>query len=626
MATSHASLVRGVLGMEWLHFAAVLALMAAITYATMPESLVVKDPNVGHVWFYGWLAAITTGLGALPLLFFSSYSTYWFGVSNAVAAGMMLSASYSLIAEGIALDDDGIQVMVQGVNISHFLRVCLGFLLGMLFVRSTKSVLADFQDFRMGDIEGLQAKKMFIVIFVMAMHSFAEGLGIGVAFCGKSGAHTGVFIAATLAVHNMPEGLAVALVLVPRGVPKFYTFAMAILSSLPQPLIAVPVYLFVETFIAWESVGLGFAAGAMCWVACLELLPDAAKELSQPTCVGCLCAAFVAMMGISAWLDSATRNALATTAHEPGLAQSGLWNALFKTPEEIWGSRSGGEGGQVPTQHWHSVLAARMGFGSSAYVLPLIYSLLAGLSTGIGGFLCLPILGSATAEVPVTAFMLATAAAAMITVSGFDLFYKLVEEMGLKHTLLMSISGVLTVLATKKLGEYVFVPLRSPIKSSAAAKRQASERRLLRVGLLTAITLTAHNFPEGMAVAISTMSSVNLGLKLAVAIALHNIPEGLAIACPLIMSKTYSPAGAIGVAFASGLSEPVGALLTLLILQNIITQERIDYALAFVGGVMLAVAFCELLPESLRLQRTAMTCAGFMTGIAVMGLSLYFLE
>ena len=126
-----------------------------------------KDPNVGHVWFYGWLAAITTGLGALPLLFFSSHSSYWFGVSNAVAAGMMLSASYSLIAEGIALDDDGIQVMVQGVNISHFLRVCLGFLLGMLFVRSTKSVLADFQDFRMGDIEGLQAKKMFIVIFVI---------------------------------------------------------------------------------------------------------------------------------------------------------------------------------------------------------------------------------------------------------------------------------------------------------------------------------------------------------------------------------------------------------------------------------------------------------------------------
>jgi zinc transporter ZupT len=283
----------------------------------------------------------------------------------------------------------------------------------MLFVRSTKSVLADFQGLRMSEIEGLQAKKMFIVIFSMAMHSFAEGLGIGVAFCGNGGAHTGLFVAATLAVHNMPEGLAVALVLVPRGVPKFYTFAMAILSSLPQPLIAVPVHLFVETFIVWESLGLGFAAGAMCWVACLELLPDAAKELSQQTCAGCLCAAFVTMMGTSAWLDSAARNALATTEDEPELGQSELWNLPLPMPEEIWGSRSGGEQGQVAAQHWHSALAERMGFGSSAYVLPLIYSLLAGLSTGIGGFLCLPILGSATAEVPVTAFMLATAAAAM---------------------------------------------------------------------------------------------------------------------------------------------------------------------------------------------------------------------
>jgi len=88
----------------------------------------------------------------------------------------------------------------------------------------------------------------------------------------------------------------------------------------------------------------------------------------------------------------------------------------------------------------------------------------------------------------------------------------------------------------------------------------------------TAVTLTAHNLPEGMAVAISTMGDVNLGIKLAVAIALHNIPEGLAIACPLIMSQRYSASAAIGVAFASGLSEPIGALLTLVVLQNIITQ------------------------------------------------------
>ena len=263
-----------------------------------------------------------------------------------------------------------------------------------------------------------------------------------------------------------------------------------------------------------------------------------------------------------------------------------------------------------------------VGIGSSA--LPLIYSTLAGLSTGMGGFMCLPILGSAAAEVPVTAFAMASAAAAMITVCGFDLFYELVGEIGLKNTLLMSVSGVVTVLAARTMGESVFATPHWPIESSAGSKRSGSEPRLLRVGILTAVTLTLHNFPEGMAVAVGTMGSVHLGLKLAVAIALHNIPEGMAIALPLIMSKACSPLGAIGVAFASGLSEPVGALLTLLVLQNI-TPERVDFALAFVGGVMTAIAVCDLLPESLRLQRTAMTCAGFVTGTVAMGLSLHFL-
>ena len=263
-----------------------------------------------------------------------------------------------------------------------------------------------------------------------------------------------------------------------------------------------------------------------------------------------------------------------------------------------------------------------VGVGSSA--LPLIYSTLAGLSTGIGGFMCLPILGIAAAEVPVTAFAMALAAAAMITVSGFDMFYELVGEIGLKMTLLMSLSGAVTVQAAKTIGESVFATPQWPIESLAGTKRPGSEPRLLRVGLLTAVTLTLHNFPEGMAVAVGTMGSVHLGLKLAVAIALHNIPEGMAIALPLIMSKACSPLGAIGVAFASGLSEPVGALLTLLVLQNI-TPERVDFALAFVGGVMTAIAVCDLLPESLRLQRTAMTCAGFVTGTVAMGLSLRFL-
>jgi len=90
----------------------------------------------------------------------------------------------------------------------------------------------------------------------------------------------------------------------------------------------------------------------------------------------------------------------------------------------------------------------------------------------------------------------------------------------------------MAVVLAKKLGSLVFgcEDAGSPQKGKESEEKR-SQQRLLRVGLLTAVTLTAHNLPEGMAVAISTMGSVKLGLKLAVAIALHNIPEGLAITC-----------------------------------------------------------------------------------------------
>ena len=155
-------------------FAGLITLMGIITYVTMPDSLTVKNPTVLHVWFYGWLAAITTGLGALPLLFFSKPSDFWLGASNAIAAGMMLSASYSLITEGMALDDDGAKLF--GHAVSHAVRVGTGVLLGMLFVRCTKSYVEAHEDLKLGGVSGMEAAKIFLIIAVMTLHSFAEGL------------------------------------------------------------------------------------------------------------------------------------------------------------------------------------------------------------------------------------------------------------------------------------------------------------------------------------------------------------------------------------------------------------------------------------------------------------------
>ena len=134
------------------------------------------------------------------------------------------------------------------------------------------------------------------MVGVMTVHSFTEGIGIGVAF--GDGAQLGFVIALAIAVHNIPEGLAISLVLIPRGVSVRGAAGWSIFSSLPQPLMAVPAFLFVESFEPFLPAGLGFAAGAMLWMVAAELLPEAleAAPVRAVTAVAVLSAAAMILL------------------------------------------------------------------------------------------------------------------------------------------------------------------------------------------------------------------------------------------------------------------------------------------------------------------------------------------
>lgn len=232
------------------------------------------------------VTALATGLGALPFAFVRRMSRTWLGFSNALAAGFMVGASAALFWEG-------------GVHVE---RTAIGALAGIAFIELARRRLGHGETIHFGVLAGADAKKALLIVAVMTVHSFTEGVGVGVAFGG--GEALGVFITTAIAVHNIPEGLAISLVLVPRGEGVGRAALWSIFSSLPQPLMAVPAFLLVAWFEPLLPVGLGFAGGAMVWMVVRELLPDAAADLPRRRVAAVVVMSAAAMVALQVFVLS----------------------------------------------------------------------------------------------------------------------------------------------------------------------------------------------------------------------------------------------------------------------------------------------------------------------------------
>ncbi|MCA1771444.1 MAG: ZIP family metal transporter [Halomonas sp.] len=236
------------------------------------------DITLWVVFVAAMITAIATGLGALPFLFVKNFSPFWLSIFNALAAGLMLAASHSLVSEG---SQDAPWLTL------------LGMALGLLLVVISDKLIERRGAPNVGELSGASARKALLILGIMTVHSFAEGVGVGVSYGG--GESLGLFISSAIAIHNIPEGLAISLVLIPRGMSVWKAGGWSIFTSLPQPLMAVPAFIFVTWFSPFLPIGLGLAAGAMIWMVFAELIPDAFKAASPNAAATTLALAFFAM-------------------------------------------------------------------------------------------------------------------------------------------------------------------------------------------------------------------------------------------------------------------------------------------------------------------------------------------
>ncbi|MFB6215415.1 MAG: ZIP family metal transporter [Candidatus Aenigmatarchaeota archaeon] len=231
------------------------------------------------VFVAGLITALATALGAVPFFIFDEISDRWTVALWGVAGGIMLSASF-------------FGLILKGISNGAYVKVGAGLLLGALLVEFAGRMIHDYE-FAPREIAEADFAKLVLILGVLTVHSFPEGVAIGVAFAdlgvktgvlksmtflGLTVPLLGIFMTLAISIQNVPEGLAVSIPLHSFDYSKTDMVKASIFSSLPQPLGAVIAFYFVSIARDFLPIGFGFAAGAMIFLVYEEMVPEALEQ------------------------------------------------------------------------------------------------------------------------------------------------------------------------------------------------------------------------------------------------------------------------------------------------------------------------------------------------------------
>ncbi|KHN29476.1 Putative zinc transporter [Glycine soja] len=421
--------------------------------------------------------------------------------------------------------------------------------------------LEQYGEVSMLDLKGADATKVVLVIGIMTLHSFGEGSGVGVSFAGSKGFTQGLLVTLAIAVHNIPEGLAVSMVLASRGVSPQNAMLWSIITSLPQPIVAVPSFICADAFSKFLPFCTGFAAGCMIWMVIAEVLPDAFKEASASQVASAATLSVAFMEALSTFFQNFSHDYNSEDA-------SGFFVSLLFGLGPLLGG---------------IILVV------FALALRLQHALLMSTACGI-------------------AFVLGAWRPVQLILSSKLGFFPVLLLLGMGAAFIhVSSSGVLKVAASKK-ASVNDLPTLTGFPLSVHTLQS----------FISCGAVAFHALAEGLALGVAAPKAYGLGRHMVLPVSLHGLPRGAAVAS-CIFGATDSWLGSLATAAIIGFMGPISAIGAIL---TGIDYSGLDHIMVLACGGLIP-SFGNVVKRALSLDKRKSTC-GLIMGIGFATLCLTF--